>query len=125
MAERLLWEKELLGLYISGHPLDKFKEKLASQKTTIKKIKEEMKENDIAVVGGMLEEVKPHLTKNGDKMLFTKLADLSDSIEMAVFPRVLAEYKDMFNQDACIVVKARVTLRNGEKSLVAEKVKML
>ncbi|HEY4516228.1 MAG TPA: DNA polymerase III subunit alpha [Candidatus Paceibacterota bacterium] len=124
-TERLAWEKELLGLYVSGHPLDKFKEKLESQKMTIKKIKEEVKEGEMVVVGGILEEIKPHLTKNGDKMLFTKIADLTDSIEMAVFPRTLAEFKDIFTTDKCIAIKARVTLRNGEKSLVAEKAKVL
>ena len=125
VAERLLWEKELLGLYISGHPLDKHKEKLANQKTTIKKIKEETKEGEIVVVGGQLIEVKPYLTKNGDKMLFTRLADLSDSIEMAVFPRILSEFPTIFTLDSCVAVKARVTLRNGEKSLIAEKAKIL
>jgi DNA polymerase-3 subunit alpha len=124
-AERLGWEKELLGLYISGHPLDRFREKLESQKNTIKKVKEEMKENETVVIGGMLSEVKPYLTKNGDKMLFTKIADLTDSIEMAVFPRTLTEHNNVFNLDSCIAVKARVTLRNGEKSLIAEKAKVL
>ncbi len=149
-AEQLKWEKELLGLYISGHPLDKFKEKLKAQKTTIKKVKEETKEGDIVVVGGMLQEVKPYLTRNGEKMLFTKITDLTDSIEMAVFPRTLSEYPNMFNLDQCIIVKARITIRNparpgfatpdslrdsgepaggepggGEKSLIAEKAKIL
>jgi len=125
VTERLGWEKELLGLYVSGHPLDRYREKLANQKTTIKKVKEEIKEGEIVVVGGQLVEVKPHLTKGGDKMLFTKLADLSDSIEMVVFPRTLTEFPTIFNVDSCIAVKARVTLRNSEKSLIAEKAKVL
>jgi DNA polymerase-3 subunit alpha len=48
---RLAWEKELLGLYVSGHPLDQYKEKLENQKTNIKKIKETSKENEVVVVG--------------------------------------------------------------------------
>lgn len=124
-TEKLGWEKELLGLFVSGHPLDKFKDKLDQQKTNIKKIKEEVKEGETVVVGGMLEEIKPYLTKNGDKMLFTKFMDLSDTIEMAVFPRTLSEFPQVFQPDQCIAIKGKVTLRNGEKSLIAEKAKML
>ena len=124
-VERLGWERELLGLYISGHPLDPYKQKLSEQKTTIKKVKEENKEGEMVVVGGLLTEIKPYLTKAGDKMLFTKLSDMTDAIEMAVFPRTFAEFRDLWVQDSCIAVKARITTRNGEKSLVAEKVKRL
>lgn len=123
--ERLLWEKELLGLYISGHPLDKFKEKLASRDKSIKSIKETSKENEVVVVGGIVEQVKDFLTKGGDKMLFVKIADFSDSIEMVVFPRTYEEFKTVIVPDECIAVKAKVSLRNGEKSLIVEKAKKL
>ena len=125
VKERLSWEKELLGLFISGHPLDAFREKLEAQKNTIKKIKESSKDGEMVVVGGILSEIKPYLTKNGDNMLFTKISDLSDTIEMAVFPRTLKENPDVFMIDQCIAVKAKVTTRNNEKSLIAEKAKRL
>jgi DNA polymerase-3 subunit alpha len=124
-AEKLAWEKELLGLYVSGHPLEQFKEKLANQKTTIKKIKESSKENETVVVGGLIENMRDILTKNRDKMFFVKFVDLTDEIEMVVFPRVLQEFSSIFVPDECIVVKARVSLRNGEKTLIAEKAKKL
>lgn len=124
-AEKLSWEKELLGLYISGHPLEQFKEKLLNQKTTIKKIKESSKENDLAVVGGLIENIRSILTKSGDKMFFIKFVDLTDEIELVVFPRILQEFPNIFVPDQCIVVKARVSSRNGEKSLIAEKAKKL
>lgn len=123
--QMLAWEKELLGLYVSGHPLDEFKEKFSKQETSIKNIKETAKENQIVVVGGLLEEVRPVLTKGGDKMLFLKIADLTDSIEAVVFPSVYAEFKNIFEPDQCIAIKARLSLRNGEKSLIAEKAKLL
>ena len=121
----MAWEKELLGLYVSGHPLEQFKEKLANQKTTIKSIKEKSKENEIVVVGGLIENMRDILTKNGDKMFFIKFVDLTDEIELVVFPRTLQEFSSIFVPDQCIVVKARVSLRNGEKSLIAEKAKKL
>lgn len=124
-AEMLAWEKELLGLYVSGHPLEQFREKLLNQKTTIKKIKETSKENELVVVGGLISNMRDILTKNGDKMFFVKFADLTDEIEMVVFPRVLQEFSSVFVPDQCVVVKARVSARNGEKSLIAEKAKKL
>ena len=124
-AESLAWEKELLGLYVSGHPLEQFKEKLANQKNTIKNIKKNSKENEIVVVGGLIENMRDILTKNGDKMFFIKFVDLTDEIELVVFPRTLQEFSNIFVPDECIAVKARVSLRNGEKSLIAEKAKKL
>lgn len=125
LGEKLGWEKELLGLYVSGHPLEQFKEKLQNQKITIKKIKEESKENDIVVVGGLIENMRDILTKNGDKMYFIKFVDLTDEIELVVFPRTLQEFSSIFVPDQCIAIKARVSLRNSEKSLIAEKAKKL
>ncbi len=124
-TERLSWEKELLGLYISGHPMEQFKEKLLNQKLNIKKIKESSKENDAVVVGGLIEDIRSILTKGGERMFFIKFADLTDDIELVVFPRVLQEFGSVFVPDQCILVKARVSLRNGEKSLIAEKARKL
>lgn len=123
--ERLAWEKELLGLYVSGHPLDQFREKLESQKINIKMVKENTKENETVVVGGFVEEMRPVITKSGEKMAFLKLADLTDSIEAVVFPRTLVEFGSVINVDECIAVKARLSTRNGEKSIIVEKAKKL
>ncbi len=65
------------------------------------------------------------MTKSGEKMLFIKLTDLTHSIETVVFPRILAECGSIFSANQCVVVKARLSLRNGEKSLIAEKAKKL
>lgn len=124
-AVRLAWEKELLGLYVSGHPLEQYKEKFSEQKNSIKKVKESAKENEVVIVGGLISQVREILTKKGDKMLFIKLADLSDDIELVVFPKTLSEFQSVFVADQCVVVKAKVSLRNGEKSLLAEKAKKL
>jgi len=125
LREKLSWEKELLGLYISGHPLEDFKEKLENQKNNIKNIKEKGKKDEIVVIGGMIENAREILTKNGDKMLFVKFVDLNDEIEVVVFPKVLREFADILVDDECVVIKARVSTRNGEKSLIAEKAKKL
>jgi DNA polymerase-3 subunit alpha len=125
IKEKLAWERELLGLFISGHPLDEYREKLEKSGVSIKELKENKKSGEVVVVGGCVEEVKPIMTKSGEKMLFIKFADLTESIEAVVFPRVFSDVGSAFLPDECLVIKAKVSLRNGEKSLVVEKARKL
>ncbi len=122
--DMLAWEKELLGLYISGHPLEAFREKLAN-KIPIRKIKETMREGAVTVVSGILEEIKPIQTKKGDPMAFIKVSDLTGTMEVVVFARTLAEFKAFLVPEACIAIKGKVSMRNGEFSLLAEAIKKL
>lgn len=124
-ADKLMWEKELLGLYISGHPLDSFKNKLEGREINIKKIKETAKEKTPVVVAGIVEEVRPIMTKKGEKMIFLKVADLSDSIDMVAFPKIFEEFQGILIPESCIVIKGTMSLRNGEKSILIDKVKVL
>jgi DNA polymerase-3 subunit alpha len=124
-ADKLLWEKELLGLYISGHPLDNYKDKLEGRETNIKKIKETAKEKSPVVFGGIIEEIRSVLTKKGEKMIFLKLSDLSDSIEAVAFPKILEEFQDVLVPENCVVVKGTFSLRNGEKSILIDKIKLM
>ena len=125
MDAKLAWEKELLGLYISGHPLDKFKDILDKRELTIARMKEETKEGMTVVVGGIIEEIKPIITKKNDMMAFLRVADLTSSIEVVVFPKVYEEFKKLLAAESCIAVKGRYSLRNGTPSLIAEKAKEL
>ena len=121
---RLAWEKELLGLYVTGHPLDEYKE-LLSTRATIKKIDENLREGMLGVASGIVEEVKPIVTKKGDKMAFLRIADLTGSIEAVIFPKVFAKHEAILEQENCIAIKGRKSVRNGETSLVAEDIKKL
>jgi DNA polymerase-3 subunit alpha len=124
-SEKLTWEKELLGLYISGHPLDKFAEKLSEKNSSIKKMCEEAKESMTVVFGGIVEEVKNIITKKGDSMLFLKMSDLSGSVECVVFPRVYQEFKEFFVTEKCIAIKGKISMRNGAVSVMVDKAKNL
>ena len=125
MQEKLMWEKELLGLYISGHPLDKFKEILSKRSIDIRKVKEEYQEGMAVVLGGIVEEVRNVITKGNDQMAFVRLADLSGTIEIVAFPKVFTEAKEMLLAEQCVAIKGRVSNRNGETSILAKKVKRL
>jgi DNA polymerase-3 subunit alpha len=123
--EKLKWEKELLGLYISGHPLEKFKAKLAGKVMPISQIKAEVHSGAPAVVAGLIENVKEILTKKGDKMLFVRIADFSGAIEVVVFPRVFETAKNLLVTDMCVAIKGQMTNRDGTPGLMAEAVKAL
>jgi len=125
MDARLGWEKELLGLYISGHPLDKFKEKLAKRTMTLAELKERIPIGVEAVAAGMISDVRLLLTKKGDQMAFIKIADLSGTLEAVLFPKNYIEFKNIIKPDNYVALKGRLNNRNGELSMIAEKMKVL
>ncbi|MCD5389991.1 MAG: DNA polymerase III subunit alpha [Candidatus Pacebacteria bacterium] len=86
--QKLLYEKEILGVFVSGHPLDPFKERFANSKANIQMIHDnEIKNEQKSVIGGIIESVKEITTKKGDKMAFLTIADFTSSIEAVIFPR--------------------------------------
>lgn len=123
-GEMLIWEKELLGLYISGHPLDKYRDIMAKRDLDIKRAKE-LKDGTEVMLAGIIEEVRPIATKKGDMMAFLKIADFSGSLEAVVFPRTLTEFKSAFVPDRCLAIKGKISERNGEKSMIIERAKIL
>jgi DNA polymerase-3 subunit alpha len=124
LDQKLVWEKELLGLYVSGHPLDKHKHKLQNAKNSIRHAKENLRGVE-TVIAGFLETAETKLTKNGERMLFARISDFSDGIELIAFPRVLKEFEKIFAAGACIAIKGKISERNGEASFVVEKAKAL
>jgi DNA polymerase III subunit alpha len=78
------------------------------------------------VIAGLVENNQTILTKNGEKMAFLRIADYSDTVEVVCFPRVLKEYGEILGEpESCVMVKGRMSERNGEMSFVAEAVKKL
>ena len=124
-TDKLFWEKELLGLYISGHPLDEFKEKIKDKYKTIKEIKMSMSSGMIIAVAGIVEECKTILTKKGDVMAFARVADFSDNIEIVLFPETFTKFKIFMEREKCIAIKGKISTRNGGVSIITEAVKEL
>jgi len=122
-AEKLLWEKELLGLYISGHPLDRLREKLEKRTINIKKIKEEFGNGMQITIAGIIEASRQVVTKNNERMAFIKIADLTDSIEAVCFPSLFKDSIDILVAEKCIALTGKVSNKNGEKSIIIEAVK--
>lgn len=125
LATKLMWEKELLGLYVSGHPLDQYKEKLQRSPMNIQQMRENVRVGTTTIAAGMIEQMRTILTRGGDQMAFIKIADTSGSIEAVVFPKDFVLYKDILQPEKCIALKGRLSNRNGELSLVTEALKAL
>ena len=125
MKEKLTWEKELLGLYISGHPLSAYKEKIEKFGTLIKKIQTEIKVNTPITVAAIIDEVRIVTTKNNNRMAFIKLSDFTGTIEAVVFSKLFETTKELLVKDTIIALKGKVTERNGEKSIMIESLKKI
>ena len=144
----LSMEKEMTGLYISGHPLDEYKKSLAMQtSTTIEKIykandilkesiSSEMLEetfidatindNDKVILGGIIIELKQKVTKNNKMMAFLKLEDLTGTIEVIVFPRTLDKLREQIKDDSLVRIQGRVNLKEDEMpKLICENIEGL
>lgn len=117
--EKLSWEKELLGLYVSSHPLNDFKKLLERKTTPLIKIDKTFVNKKI-VVGGLISSAKKIITKTGKPMLFLKLEDLTAKSEVVIFPNLLERNPNALQENKVIFVAGRVDDRNGEIKIVAD-----
>lgn len=124
--QALAWEKELLGLYVSGHPLDMYKERFDKSGTSIKKIKYEVPHGVSTVIAGIVEDVREIYTKkNNDKMAFIRIKDLNDTLECVVFPKTFLDVRRLCVTETLVLVKGKVSERNGELSMIVDDIKEL
>jgi DNA polymerase-3 subunit alpha len=123
-TQMLQWEKELLGIFVSGHPLDAFRDEL-QKRTPIGELKGDNRNGIPVITAGMIETVRELLTKKGDKMAFIQLANHTDSIEMTAFPETYQAYKDLLVSGTCVAIKGRLNIRNDQPTILAEKIKLL
>lgn len=122
--EILTWEKEMLGLYISGHPLDDFKDKFGKTENTIAHNKH-LPDGTTTTIGGIINTIKKIVTKKGKQMAFVNVSDLSGSIETVIFDEILESYKDLILEDNCVAIRGKISYRNNEPSLIVEAIKKL
>ena len=122
-TQKLIWEKDLLGVYVSGHPLDDLKAEV-DQRPRIATIRKGYKGTTV-VTTGLIESVRELLTKKGDKMAFIKLVDQTDSIELTAFPATYADQKDILTPGTCVAIKGKLDFRNDEPSILIDRAKAL
>ena len=114
--EQLMWERDLMGLYISAHPLDKSEAYFQEQTMPISEIKPNI-DGATVIVGGIITNVRSLVTKSGSKMAFVKIEDKISEIEVIVFPKTFEQVGAKLVQDAVVKVTGRVnaTDRDGNK----------
>jgi len=122
--EKIFWEKELLGLFVSSHPLEGFQKVLAKKALPISKIGSGIT-GHLCRIGGIISEIKRIITKNGSPMLFVKMEDLTDKIEVVVFPSVLSKNPSAFQENKIVLVSGRISERGDTPKLIAENVEEL
>ena len=124
-AEKLAWEKELLGIYVSGHPLDAHEGMKQKSTATIGSILKEPRPGFPVILPALIAEVKTYLTKKGEKMAFVRFEDKTGSIEAVIFPKLYKEQVHAVVPGTCVLLKAAVSIRNGETTLAIENLKAL
>ncbi len=126
-AQRLSFEKEMLGLYVSDHPLMGLEAALARHTdSTLSDMREEEPATadraPVRTVGGVVTDLRRSYTKKGDLMARFVLEDLQAAMEVFVFPRTMAEYGALIENDAILVVKGRLDTREEEPKIVCMEV---
>lgn len=117
----LQWEKDLLGIYFSSHPLDNLQTFLDFKKVVPISEALERKNNKIVLLGAMVNKVRKITTKKNEVMAFLSIEDKSGLTEVIVFPRTYQEVKDQLEEGKPILLAVRVSVKGDEKSLIMEK----
>ena len=121
--EQLLWERDLMGLYLSAHPLDKYDTYFEEQTHPMTLIAAE-NNNKMVTVGGIITTVRTILTKKGDKMAFVKIENKTDETEFIVFPSTFAECGGKLEVDNVVRVKGKVNATDKDGNITSD-VKLL
>lgn len=139
----LSMEKEMLGLYVSGHPLEGYENELNNKisATTLDilniqstsdehedvEIKQSAyKDGDVVTIGGIITEKKTKVTKNNKLMAFIRLEDMTASIEALVFPVILEKYAKFIEIDSLVLIKGKISVKEeDEPKIICEEVKPL
>ncbi len=118
--DRLAWEKEFLGLYISEHPFTDFRKHLEKFIAPIREVKKSSR-NESLYMAGIVASVKKIITKSGESMAFVKIEDESDNIEALIFPRLYKEAPDLWQAGAAIAMSGKLSDKDGEIKILCDK----
>jgi DNA polymerase-3 subunit alpha len=117
----LSWEKEFLGIYISSHPLNNFRQVLNRQKTKIGELNKKMAGKSVKVMG-IITGCKKITTKNNQQMMFCQLEDFNSNTEVIVFPKILEQNPLIWRNDNIVALSGKITTKDGAVKLIANQV---
>jgi len=122
--EKLAWEKELLGLYISEHPFSDYQEQLKGYIYTTQTVKKGGCFGNIRIAG-VINKIKKIITQKGEIMLFVRIEDTYDSVEAIVFPSIYNLTKDDWVEDNTVIISGTVSNKDGDYKVICNEVKTL
>jgi DNA polymerase-3 subunit alpha len=111
--QHLMWEKELLGLYVSTHPLDDFKNYLLNKTNSLKKFSK-ADDGKAITIGGIITSARKIYTKNNDPMAFVQLETLDGDVELIVFPRVYAKFEELLVSDNVLEIEGKINAKDRD-----------
>ncbi len=120
--EQLNWERELIGLYVSDHPLNPVMDQINQAVTHFAGDLAETENKEKVRVAGMVTHVRRHQTKKGDPMAFVTLEDLQGSIDLVVFPRTWKQFAPLLKDDNIILVYGNVDAERGDPKVLVDKI---
>jgi len=121
--EELNWERELIGLYVSDHPLGPYQEILAERVTHFSYQLAEAGENEKVIVAGMVDRFRQHMTRNGNNMGFVTLEDLYGRIDLVIFPQVWERVYHLIEMDSVLQAEGRVDSKQGDPKILVDQIK--
>ena len=125
--ERLMWERELLGLYLSAHPLDKYDSYFEEQTVALASLQPEHDKKAVTV-GGVINGLRQIVTKSGSKMAFMALEDKTGEGEVVIFPSLYEEVGEQLIQDEVVKVEGKISSTDragnslGEAKIIADSI---
>lgn len=122
--ERLAWEKELLGLYISDHPTKEYREYFQTVSVPIKSIGPELAGRNISV-GGVITKIQKIYLKNQQTMLFVLIEDMESKMEILVFPKTLERTASIWSEDKIVLASGKISDKDGTFKLLCEEAKVV
>ncbi|KUO49018.1 MAG: DNA polymerase III subunit alpha [Desulfitibacter sp. BRH_c19] len=121
----LAMEKETMGLYISGHPINEYLANLRSQTSNnIEELTDNM-EGSTVVIGGVVSRIKRSVTKKGEAMAYVTLEDNTGSVDCLIFPSVLVQFARLIKEDSVIRIEGRISCQNDEMKVIASSIKAI
>jgi DNA polymerase-3 subunit alpha len=118
--ELLGWEKELIGAYVSDHPLSRVWADLEDTITALTGQIDDVMAGQNVTIAGLVTYVRHHITRKGDPMAFAEIEDLQGTVELVIFPRVWEQTRELWEPDRILVVRGRVNFRGQDPSILVE-----
>lgn len=124
LDDKLKWEKELLGLYVSAHPFDYFQKVMARTLVQLNQVEDSARDSWV-VIGGIVDSIKKKITKKGGIMIFATIQDTTGIMELLVFPSVYEQTQPLWQEGNIVCVVGKTSKERGDNKVFVEKARPL